>query len=287
MPVQTNLKNLFFKDGTKVSVKAYGEVSYTDLGAIAQGTKCALNWDSSTYETGNAGKTEQKGRNFTIAGSFDLIHWDLNNLNRLGGNMFSLTTTLASATTSIPDQVIAANWNDNVKYELIMYTSSSDSTKLRTTTKPTLTSVTLDAAGTPETLTENNDYVVVADGGSYSGWSIQFISANMSTGTPKTKAITIVYGSNTPVAKTTINCGSSSVIFNAYQLKFEHTDSSMRTRTLELFSVDTNSGGFAIDYGGANEDGVESIPFSFTGKCNSALTDGAQLFSFSVDNGAE
>lgn len=292
MPVQTTLKNLFFKDGTKVSIKEYGAVSYTDLGAIAQGTKCALNWDNSTYESGNAGKTEQRGRNFTIVGSFDLINWDLNNINRFGGGMFSLTTTAASPTTSIPNQIVAANWDNNIKYELVMYTSSSNSTKLRTTTKPTLTSVILDAAGTPETLTEigagaAGDYMIVADGNSYSGWSIIFNSAGMSTGTPKARTITIDYGSNTPVAKTTINCGSSSVTFNAYQLKFEHTDSLGLTRTLELFSVDTNSGGFSIDYGGANEDGVETIPFSFVGKCDSTLSDGSQLFSFSVDNGAE
>jgi len=285
MPTQTTLKNIFFPDGTKVSIKAYGEVSYTDLGAIEQGTQCVLNFDEVQVETGNAGKLNRKGKNFTIAGSFSLIHWDLANINRFGGGMFTLTTTAASATTSIPNQVIAAGWADNKKYELLMYTSSSDSTKLRVSAKPTITSVSL-GAGSPETLTENNDYVIVADGNSYSGWSIQFISANMSTGSPTTYAITVDYGSNTPIATQTINCGASSVEFDPYQIKFEHTDDAGLKRTMEIFSADTNSGGFAVNMKGANEDGVESIPFAFTGKCDSTLSSGYQLFRFTVDNGA-
>lgn len=285
MPVQTTLKNLFFKDGTKVEIMAAGEVAYTDLGAIEQGTECVLNWDSSQFESGNAGKTERRGRNFTIAGKFNLIHWDAANINRIGGGMFTITTIAASPNASIPDQIIAASWDDNIKYELIMYTSSSDTTKLKISTKPTITSVTLNA-GSPETLTENNDYVVVADSNSYSGWSIQFISANMSTGTPKTYSITVNYGTNTPVAKQTVNCGSSSVTFDSFKLKFTHTDDLGLTRVMELYSADVDSGGFAVNFGGANEDGVEAIPFAFTGKCDSTLSNGFQLFSFSIDNGA-
>lgn len=292
MPVQTTkTSNIYFPDGALVSIMASGEVSYTDVGAIEQGVTATLNWDESQIETGNAGKLAKRIRNMTIAGAFNLINLEPASINRLGGGMFSITTTAASATTDIPDQVIAAGWDDNVKYELIMETSSSNDTKLRTTAKPTLTSVTLDAAGTPETLTEigsgaGGDYMIVADGNSYSGWSIIFNSAGMSTGTPKTKAITIDYGSNTPVAKTTINCGSSGVTLAAYAMKITHTDDNSLTRVLELFSVDGNSGGFAFNFKGANEDGVETMPLTFTAKIDSSKTDGQQLFSWSVDNGA-
>lgn len=288
MTVQTPKTNhIYFPDGAMVSLMASGEAVYTDIGAIEQGVTCTLNYDEIQIETGNAGKLEKRIRNMTMAGAFNLINLEPESINRMGGGMFSITTTAASETTSIPDQVIAANWDDNTRYELIMETSSSDSTKLRTTTKPTLTSVTLDAAGTPETLTENNDYVVVADGGSYSGWSIQFISANMSTGTPKTKAITIDYGSNTPVAKTTVHAGSSGATLAAYAMKITHTDDNSLKRELELYSVDTNSGGFQFNFKGANEDGVETMPLTFTAKIDSSRTDGQQLFAWSVDNGAE
>lgn len=286
MPVQTTkTSNIYFPDGALVSIMASGEVSYTDVGAIEQGVTCTLNWDESQIETGNAGKLDKRIRNMTMAGSFNLINLEPASINRLGGGLFSITTTAASPTTSIPNQIVAANWSDNVKYELVMYTSSTDSTKLRTTAKPTLTSVTLDATS-PEALTENNDYVIVADTGSYSGWSIQFISAGMSTGTPKANTITIVYGSNTPVAKTTVHAGSSGATLAAYAMKITHTDDSSLKRELELYSVDANSGGFAFNFKGANEDGVEMMPVTFTAKIDSSKTDGQQLFAWSVDNGA-
>ena len=286
MQVQTTkTNNIYFPDGALVSIMASGEVSYTDVGAIEQGVTATLNWDESQIETGNAGKLAKRIRNMTIAGAFNLINLEPASINRLGGGMFSITTTAASATTDIPDQVIAAGWDDNVKYELIMETSSTNDTKLRTTSKPTLTSVTLNATS-PESLVENSEYVIVADGNSYSGWSIQFISANMSTGTPKSNSITIDYGSNTPVAKTTINCGSSGVTLAAYAMKITHTDDNSLTRVLELFSVDGNSGGFAFNFKGANEDGVETMPLTFTAKIDSSKTDGQQLFAWSVDNGA-
>ena len=90
-----------------------------------------------------------------------------------------------------------------------LFTSSAAITELRPNAKPTLTSVTLDVGGTPETLTENNDYVIVEDSTSHSGYSIVFMSAGMTTLTPKTKAITIDYGTNTPIAAKVMTAGSS------------------------------------------------------------------------------
>lgn len=293
MPVQTTLTNyVYFPDGAKVSVKAAGEVSYTDLGAIEQSVTATINYDESQVETGNAGKLAKRIKNMTIAGAFNLINLNPENIVRIGGGLFTQATTASAPLATIPDQVIAANWNDNIKYEIVMYTSSTDATMLKTTAKPTLTSVTLDALGTPEVLTEigagaGGDYMVVADSNSYSGWSIMFNSAGMSTGSPKTKDITIDFGSNTPVAKTTIHCGSSGATLSAYAMKITHTDSNTLVRELELYSVDANTGGFQFNFKGANEEGVESMPLTFTAKLDSSKTDGRQLFAFSVDNGAE
>jgi len=293
MPSQTTITSyVYFPDGAKVSVKESGAVSYTDLGAIENAVTATLNYDESQIETANAGKLAKRIKNMTIAGAFNLINLDPANIVRLGGGLFTSSTTAASANTTAPVQVIAANWNDNIKYELIMLESSSDSTKLKLSAKPTLTSVTLDAGGSPEVLAEigagaGGDYMVVADANSYSGWSIIFNSTGMTTGTPKAKAISIDYGSNTPVAKTTIHCGSSGATLAAYAMKITHTDSASKVRELELYSVDANSGGFAFNFKGANEDGVESLPLTFTAKLDSTLTDGRQLFAFSVDNGAQ
>lgn len=286
MPVQTTLTDyVYFPDSCKVDYKEDGAVSYTDLGAINGDVNAVYNYDVSEHEFANAGKAQTKIKNQSIEATFTLANLNPVNIGKIGGGQFTVITTDGTPTTDIPDQVIAANWNDNIKYELIMYTSSSDSTKLRTTAKPTLTSVTLDATS-PETLTENTDYVIVADTGSYSGWSIQFISANMSTGTPKANAITIDYGSNTPVASTTVHCGSSSVVLASGSLKFTHTDDFGLKRTMEIHSTDLQPGGIQIGYKSATADGTEEMPLTIKGKINPALTNGRQLFSWTIDNGA-
>lgn len=288
MPVQTTKTSyIAFPDGALVAVKASSESSYSDVGAIEQGVTATLNYDESQVETGNAGKLAKRIRNMTMAGSFNLINLEPDSINRMGGGVLNVVTTDGTPLSSIPDQVVGVGWADNTIYNLSPETTSSDSTPLRITAKPTLTSVTLDAGGTPEVLAEDTDYVIVADSNSYSGWSIQFISASMSTGSPTTFDITIVYGTNTPIAKTTVYGGSSGVTLDAYAMRITHTDSNNKVRELELFSVDANSGGFAFNFKGANEDGTEVMPLTFTAKIDSNLTDGRQLFAWSRDTGAE
>ena len=287
IPVQTTQTSyVYFPDGAMVSVKESGGVSYTDLGAINSDVTATLQWDESQLETANAGKLAKHIKNMRIEGGATLINLNPDGIEKLSGGLFEKVTVADSANSSIPNQIVAANWSDNTVYELIAYNSSSDSTKLKLTSKPTLTSVTLDAAGTPEVLAENSEYVVVADSNFYSGWGIMFISSAMSTGTPKTKAITIDWGTNTPVASTTLYAGESTATLSAYAMKITHTDSAGKIRELELFSVDPNAGGFAFNFKAASADGVEEMPLTFTGKLDTSLTDGRQLMSWTIENGA-
>jgi len=162
MPTQTTKANLLFPDGAKVSVKTTSDSVYVDLGAIEQDINTSLTYTENQITTANAGKTAKQIKDMKIEGSFNLIDYDYANLARLGGGLFTKVDTPASANSSIPDQVIAAGWADNTIYPLEMLTSSTDSTPLNMgTTQPTLTSVTLDAGGTPEVLAEDTDYVIV------------------------------------------------------------------------------------------------------------------------------
>lgn len=287
MPVQTsNTAYIKFPDGAKVSIKAAGDASYTDLGAINSSITNTLNYTENQITTANAGKTIKQIRDMNIDGAFTLINLNYDNIEKLGGGLFTKVTTPASANSSIPNQVIAAGWAENTFYPLEMQTSPTDSTLLNMgTTKPTLTSVTLDAAGTPETLTEGTDYVVVK-GDAVSKWGLVFQVAGIAKPSPTTYAITIDYGTNTPVARVTLNAGSSTALLSAYSLKIEHTDSAGLIRGIELFSVDTKSGGFAFNFRGANEDGLEELPVSYMAQLDTSLTDGAQLISIYADNGA-
>jgi hypothetical protein len=287
MPVQTTLgAHIKFPDGAKVSVKAYGETVYTDIGAISSSVTNTINYTENQITTANFGKTDKQLREMTIEGGFTLINLDYDNIYRLGGGLFTKTTTAAAPNSSIPNQDIAINWEDNRVYELKMYSATGASSKLNMgSTKPTLTSVTLDALGTPEVLAENNDYVVVKSDG-VSGWGIQFISAGMTTLTPKTKSITIDYGTNTPVARTILSAGTSTKILTAYAMKIEHTDSNGLIRGVELPSVNTKSGGFNFSFKGANEDGLEEMQITYMAQLDTSLLDGAQLISVYSDENA-
>ena len=282
MPVQTTKTGYIeFPDGARVSVKESGAGSWTDLGALNSPVNFALNWTENQVVTANAGRTALQVRDMLIDGSFTLINLEPDVIDKLSGGIFTKTDTAASPVTDIADQDIAAGWADNTLYDLLL--DSTVEGAIKTTAQPTLTSVTLDPGGTPEVLVEDADYVVTANPNSGSGWSIQFMSANMSTGSPTTFLIRVDYGSNTPIASTTIAAGSSTLELAAYALKAEHLDASdVVTRSFEIYSGNPQSGGFQFNFKGANEDGVEEMPVTFRGDLDTSLADGVQLFSYYV-----
>ena len=293
MPVQTTkTSNIYFPDGCVVAVKADGEASYTDVGAINSAVTATLNWTENQIETANSGKTQKQIKEMVIEGGFTLINLEPEGVERMGGGVFTKVESAGSEVSAadITDQVIPVNWEDNVKYELEMYDSSAG-VSLNMSTKPTLSAVTLDPGTADEVLAEigadaAGDYMIVADPGTYSGWSIIFNSLGMGTGTPKTKTIQIEYGDNTPVESTTIYAGSSTATLTAYAMQITHTDSNDKIRRLELYSVDANSGGFQFNFKGANEDGLEEMPLTYTARIDTSLTDGRQLFAWTIENGA-
>lgn len=288
MPVQTTEKNFLFPDGCQVLVKEYGASSYTDIGAINSQVSNSVTFDENQIETANAGTTEKQINNMKVEGSFTLINWDMSAIERISGGVFTKTTTAAAAATTIPDQTISSGWADNVLYDLVAETSSTVSTELRFTTKPALTSVTLDPTGTPEVLVEDTEYYVVANANSSSGWSIGFISSAMATGTPTTYEIVVDWDiTNTPVASDTLNAGASTVILNPMAFRFKHTDENGKIRQLDLYSVDPNSGFMQFNFKGANEDGLEEMPITFMAKLDTSRTSGSQLLSFLYESGAQ
>jgi len=288
MPTQTTVKaDVFFPDFCKVQIKASGDADWTDFGVCTGDAKSTWEWDENRVMSSDAQLIKSVTKNHRIKGSFELMNLNRTAIQKLSGGAMELVQTAGSPIATIPNQTIAANWNDGIIYDLEMVVSSTDSTNVRTTAAPTLTSVTLDAAGTPEVLTAGNDYVVFADTNSKSGWAMSFISANMTTVSPKTKAITIDYGSNTPVASDTIYAGASSEIITPYALKFDHTDDSGLHRSLEIFSATTDSGGFQINFLSALSDGAETMPIAFTGSIDSTRTNKRQLFAWTIENGAE
>jgi len=266
--------------GCRVSADNNDGSGYYDLGIIMSTVEAVLQWDENVIDGANYEEAVTQVRNLRVEGSFTMGNLDPDGILKLGGGIFEKVEVDGTALSDIKDQIIAANWNDNVKYPLIM--DSTANGEIKTTAKPTLTSVKLDAAGTtPETLTEDNDYVIVADSMSNSGWSIQFISANMSTGTPKTKAITIDYGTNTPLASTIMYAGNPSETLSPFKLKFEvYSDAGVVEDSFEIFKNKCSAGAFAFSYKGIRDDGLDEMPISFVGKCDNTRTANRQLMAW-------
>jgi len=271
MPVQTNKKaNVYFPDGAKVQVKTAQDTEWFDVGAINSAVTATLNWTESTVETANAGQLDTKVSKMEIAGGFTLINLDPEGVQKLGGGVFTVETTTGTAISTPANQVLA-NPNKGLAYPLTLADSNGKEYKFSTT--PVITSVTAGSTA----LTVDEDYTVVAQNG---GYAIVFTAAHT------TADVTIVYGSNTPIARTVMYSGSSTIVLAPYAMKIVHTDDNGKERSLELFAVYSNSGGFQFNFKGANEDGVEEMPLTFTARLDTSLVNGKQLMAWGVDYNA-
>ncbi len=279
MPAQTTKKTLFVPDGCKVSVQPGRTGAWFDVGAVSGGATATLSWDENIIETGNAGSSEPQRRNMTIEGGFTLIHLDPEGVEKLGSGILERVVTAGTAVTAFDDQVITTFVAGSIIPLVPIVTATG--APLKFAAAPTLTSVTASVSGV---LAANNDYTIVtAD--CPSGYGIVFNTAGTAT-VATTETITIVFGSNTPVASQTIYAGSTSSVAVPYGMKYTHTDDNGLIRELELFYVTTSSGGLQFGFKGANEDGVEEMPITFNAKIDTSRTNGRQLMAWTIQTGA-
>ena len=281
MPAQTTVtSHIKFPDGAKVSVKAYGESSYTDIGAIGSSITNTIQYDENQVETANAGKLAKQIRNMTVSGGFTLINLNPDYLSKMSGGLFTKVETAGTEVTAFTNQSIVG-YTEGVPVDLNPIVTATGKV-LKFNAAPVLTSITGSTSGA---LAAGDDYLIVKDPNATSGYAVLFNASG--TATPGTgETYTVVFGANTPVASTTLYCGSSTAVLTAYAMKITHTDSAGKIREVELYSVETNSGGFVFNFKGANEDGVEEMPLTYTARLDTSLTDGRQLFRYTEETGA-
>ena len=288
MPNQTTLRNkMKVADGTKLSIILPSESSYTDIGVVTGDTNISLEWDDFQEESANAGLSDKYVKNPKANGSFELQQLEYDNISRLASGLMTKSVTLGSAVSTIPDQTISAGWTDQTQYDLIAYTSSTDTTKLKFSAKPVLTSVKLDPDSTEEVLLENTEYIITENSESASGYSIQFIGTAMTLDDETDYAIEIVYGTNTPVARNSYTIGTSTQHLNSFNIKIEHTDTNGLVYGVEIYECYTNSGSLQFMFKSAAESGFNSMPFNFTGIVDTSRASGDQLMVVYEDVGAE
>lgn len=271
MPNQTTKKSyVYFPDGAKVEVKTRSDVEYIDVGAISSAVTNTLNWTESAVETANAGALDTRISKMEMAGGFTLINFDLDAIAKMSGGAFSVESTPGTALTDKTAK-IPANWEKHVVYPLVL----EDAERVRFAAAPTVASVTAESA------LEAGAYAVVKCDDSSSGYGIMFLDDAQ-----KTHAVTVAISTVTPVASRCIVGGSSTFVLQPYSMRITHVDDNGKKRRLELFCVYSNSGGFQFNFKGANEDGVEEMPITFTSKIDTSRDNGKQLFSWLIEDGA-
>lgn len=281
MPVQTTkTANVYLPDGALVSVKGVGEGSYTDVGAINSAVTLTLEWTENQVETANAGKLPKQIKSMQMSGGFTLINLEPSSVARLSGGILTEVVTTGTPVTTAPDETIASGAAvDKTPYAL------SPATAAGVDIRATALTVTSVSGSVNSTLTENEDYTIIPDSNSPSGFSIVFNTAG-STLTTMAQVFTVDYDSVTPIESTKLTGGHSTFVMNAVAMKITHTDDNAKIREVELYSVDMNTGGFQFNFLGANEDGVENMPLTFTAKLDTSRTSGDQLFAWTVEDGA-
>ena len=288
MPSQVTLDPtiLIPADGCIVSYSTDSGSSYTNIGTIMGDVAFTPEAETVETQTGNAGLTPLEWKNPKLGFSFELMEFNMDIINSMTCGIGTKTTTAVSPNSSIPDQTIASGWTDNTRYNLVMYESSSSTVKLNMgTTQPTLTSVTADPDGTPEVLVEDADYVVVKETSSPSGWAIQFISSAFDTASEGDE-IEIVYGTNTPIASTTIQIGSSVKQLTPLMFKIYHVDANSLTRALYIYECYLNPDSMAWMFKGEDKSEKTTLTFNFTGQIDTSRADGDQLYSVYWETGA-
>jgi hypothetical protein len=281
MPVQTQKKaNVYFPDGALVSIKAEGEGSFTDVGAIQSAVANSFTWTENEIETANAGELDKQYKAMKMEGGFTLINLEPASVARLSGGLLTEVVTAGTPFVDAPDETIASgSWADKTPINIAPTTLAGSSVRA---TAVSFTSLTGSVDGA---LTADDDYTLFADSNSPSGWSI---SVNLAGTLVTTIAqdLVIDYNSVTPVASTKLTGGHSTFVANPTAMRIAHTDDNGKVRQLDLYTVDMNSGGFQFNFKGANEDGVEEMPLTFTAKLDTSRTSGDQLFAWTIEDGA-
>lgn len=279
MPNQTIVDRGFLKikDGCKVESSTDSGVTWRDLGETEGDVKMAVSWSEFIRQTGNAGVKKPIIRDMIIEGAFNLTDLSPDTFVDLSNGAITSVTTAASPDATINTHVIAANWTADTAIPIQVIDTETSVEYICTSI--TLASVTGSVSGAG---IANDDYFVITDSNSKSGYSIVLKTTGTNT-FATSETITIAFTTVTPVANTTLYCGTSTLELTPYSLRFTHVDSSSNTDfQVVLPVVYSKSGAFVLDFGGQGQDGVDMLPVQFRAQIDSTATDGHQLFSYLI-----
>ena len=270
---------VLYPDGCGIKIRKKGSSgAYTDFGVLEGDTTNSAEWSESRYQSGNAGILNTRIKDMKITGKTTIVTHEADILELIAAGILKRETTSGAAVTPSA-QTIAAGWTEGTVYPLVMLNSG---VPIKTGLAPVISSVSL-GVSTPESLSADTDYVIVKSSASKSGFGIVFVKAGMAASTPANYAITVTYGSNTPIVRESLFSGTTSKVLEAFELLITQKDSAGNERGIELYNVTPKSGGFGFGFLGQGSDGVEKMELSYEANIDTSREDGKQLYEYWID----
>lgn len=277
MPIQTTKKNVRFADGCRISVKKSSDADFLDLGVIQGDYVGTLQFDEEDVEYGNA-RPDKRYSNMRLEGSFTLANLEGECLEKFSNGLVTRVVTPGTQVLSAAfDTQVINGFSLNTLYELSPVVTATG-TVIKFSAAPVITSIVTDDT-VPETLVADDDYFIVPNGNSASGYSIMF-NGDGSAGLAGTEELTITYGNNTPIASETLYAGTSSFSAQPFAMRVQHFNSAgAADYSLDLYNVYTSPGSYNFGLKGVDTGGIDTMEVSFGAWLDETKTDGRQLLA--------
>jgi hypothetical protein len=277
MPIQTTKKNVRIADGCRISVKKTADENFLDLGVVQGDYVATLQYDEENIEFANATPLKRKS-NMRIEGSFTMGNLEGECLEKISNGIVTRVATPG-------DQVLSADFDTQVIDGFALNTPielapvvTATGVAIKFSEAPVIASIVTNDTP-PGTLVADDDYFIIANANSHSGYSVMF-NGSGSAGLDGTEELTITYGDNTPVASETLYCGTSSFTATPYAMRIQHfTSSGAPDYTLDLYNVYTSPGSYNFGLKGADTGGIDTMEITFAAELDETKTDGRQLLS--------
>lgn len=278
MPVQTTKKNVRIADGCRISVKKTADADFLDLGVTQGDYTALLQYDSESIEFANAESIESK-RNFRIEGSITIGNLEGEELEKISNGVITRVATPGTQVISSADfdTQVVDGFTANVPVELLAVVTATG-VPIKFSAAPDIASI-FDDDTPPNELVANDDYFVIPDGNSASGYSIMFTDEGTKS-IALTAKLTITFDDNTPIATETLYAGTTSFTALPYAMRAQHfTSSGAVDYQLDLYNVYTEPGSYNFGLKGADTGGIDTMEITFNAKLDETKTDGRQLFA--------
>lgn len=199
--------------------------------------------------------------------------FDLDYMAELSGGLLT-TSTVTSGATAIEDQTIAAGWTN--KSNIVLQLLDAAGLAHQADGEPLITSVTASSSGV---LAADDDYTIVSDPNSFSGYSIVLNSAGTAT-VATTESVVIVYNSPVVKGQTKMTAGG----IKNYDAIEGYYDTILKDGTVAkvIFYKGYYNGNLNISFGTENSPEAAVTDVSIGLKLDTTRTAGDQLYSLEV-----